>query len=100
MIEFIQWIYNFETWIILGIVFIILDVFLGYNFFVLPVGVAALVMAVLLYLQKEQTLGDFVLFETWHGIGMTFAALSVVSIGIIKFGFQRNKDDTPDINEY
>ena len=57
-----------QTWIILGILLIIADIFLGYDFFVLPIGVSAIIISSILYLQKGsfEEFGDFILFDTWQ----------------------------------
>ena len=53
-----------QTWIILGILLIIADIFLGYDFFVLPIGVSAIIISSILYLQKGsfEEFGDFILY--------------------------------------
>lgn len=99
-IDFIRWCFDPKAWVILGILLIIADVFLGYDFFVLPVGIAAFIIAILLYAQQEQYFGDMVILSDWHMIGMSFGALSVICIGIVKFAFQRKKEEETDINDY
>ncbi|MCB2101406.1 MAG: hypothetical protein KDE22_11080 [Rhodobacterales bacterium] len=94
------WLFEPKVWIILGIVLIIADVFLGYTFFVLPIGVAALLIAGLIFAQGKLWFGDTVIFETWHDVGLWFAVLSVVSIGLLKMLARRWIKDQPDINEY
>ena len=91
-----------QTWIILGILLIIADIFLGYDFFVLPVGVSALIISLILYLQKGsfEEMGDFVLFNTWHDVAYWFSGLSVVSIILMRLLFKLRKKDRIDINEY
>ena len=91
-----------QTWIILGILLIIADIFLGYDFFVLPVGVSALIISLILYLQKGafEELGDFILFNTWHDIAYWFSGLSLVSIILMRLLFKLKKKDRVDINEY
>ncbi len=91
-----------QTWIILGILLIIADIFLGYDFFVLPVGVSALIISLILYLQKDafEEFGDFILFNTWHDVAYWFSGLSVVSIILMRLLFKLRKKDRIDINEY
>ena len=97
---FEQWIFFPEIWLILGILLIAADVLIGTAFFALSIGVAALIIAALLFIQDESWLGTLVIFETWRGIGTWFAILSLASVGIIKVVFQRNEDDDSDINKY
>ena len=82
-----------QTWIILGILLIIADIFLGYDFFVLPVGVSALIISLILYLQTG-------LFNTWHDVAYWFSGLSLVSIILMRLLFKLRKKDRIDINEY
>ena len=91
-----------QTWIILGILLIIADIFLGYDFFVLPVGVSALIISLILYLQKDafEEFGDFILFNTWHDVAYWFSGLSLVSIILMRLLFKLRKKDRIDINEY
>ena len=91
-----------QTWIILGILLIISDIFLGYDFFVLPVGVSALIISLILYLQTGsfEELGDFILFNTWHDVAYWFSGLSLVSIILMRLLFKLRKKDRIDINEY
>ena len=91
-----------QTWIILGILLIIADIFLGYDFFVLPVGVSALIISLILYLQTDafEEFGDFILFNTWHDVAYWFSGLSLVSIILMRLLFKLRKKDRIDINEY
>ena len=91
-----------QTWIILGILLIIADIFLGYDFFVLPVGVSALIISLILYLQEGayEEFGDFILFNTWHDVAYWFSGLSLVSIILMRLLFKLRKKDRIDIDEY
>ena len=91
-----------QTWIILGILLIIADIFLGYDFFVLPIGVSALIISFMLYMQKGkyEELGDLILFNTWHDVAYWFSGLSLVSIILMRLLLRLRKKDRVDINEY
>lgn len=94
------WIFKPEAWIILGILLVMLDLMIGFEFFILPVGMAAIIVAGLIYAQANLWFGDAIIFSTWKGILIWFAILSVASVGIIKVFFQKSKNDQPDINQY
>ncbi len=94
------WLLLPEVWVIVAIVLVCADLVIGFHFFVLSVGVAAAVIAAFLFVQRDAWLGDFVLFETWRSVGTWFAVLSVASIFLIRWAFQRHRRATPDINEY
>ena len=91
-----------QTWIILGILLIIADIFLGYDFFVLPIGVSAIIISSILYLQKGsfEEFGDFILFDTWQDIAYWFSGFSIVSIILMRLILKLRKKDRIDINEY
>ena len=96
----VYWILLPEFWVITGILLIAVDFTIGADLFLLPIGLAALLIAALLYAQENLWFGDVILFGTWKQIIIWFSALSVISIGIIRFSFQRRRKDEPDINDY
>ena len=95
----VYWSLQPEFWLILALVLVGIDIVFGLQFFVLSIGVAALLLAGVLAAQQQQWFGDAVLIETWHGVGVWFAVLSVVSIFLIKL-LARQRRGQPDINEY
>ena len=97
--SFSVWVFRPEAWVILGILLILLDVILGLDV-ILPIGVAALILAGLIFAQQNMWIEEPLAINTWRGVLILFAALSIVSIGIIRFVFQRSRKSKPDINEY
>ena len=95
-----HWMFKAEIWLILGIILVIGDIFLGYTFFILPIGLAAFMISAMIFSQDQMWFGDFEFFETWRDIAMYFSGLSIVSIGILKYVFQRRLKADTDINEY
>lgn len=94
------WLFQPELWIIFGIVLIIVDIMVGFGLIILPVGVAALLVGVLLYGNSQQLFGDADLFPSWRIVLIWFAALSIVALGLIRLAFQRPKTNRDDINKY
>jgi membrane protein implicated in regulation of membrane protease activity len=94
------WLFKPEAWVILGIVLVTLDLMIGFAFFVLPVGIAAVILGAMIYAQANLWFGDVIIFETWKAILIWFAGLSLASIGIIKLFIRKPKDEEPDINQY
>lgn len=88
-----------EVWLILALVLVGADIVLGLEYFVLSIGVAALLLAGMLVAQQNLWFGDAVVFETWRSVGVWFAVLSVASIFLIKL-LARQRRGRPDINEY
>ena len=89
-----------QFWVALGLVLVLADIFLGFSLFVLPVGVAALIVAGIIFVQINAILGITQLYSDWQGLVYWFAGLSVVSVGLLRLIFQRPKKDLPDINQY
>jgi len=89
-----DWLTNAQLWVIFGIVLVIVEVLAG-GMFALPIGVSAMSMAALIY---ADGLGESRVLTSWEGILIIFAALTVVSTGILRILFQ--KKDEGDINKY
>ena len=91
---------NIHFWLILGLVLIILDIFIGFNFFVLPIGVASLLVSGMIQLQTAGLTGNWQFYADWQGVGYWFAGLSVASVGLLRLFFQRKRAAQQDINDY
>jgi len=92
-----SWAFSPAAWFTLAIALIIADLVIGMEFFVLSVGVAALLVSGIIWTQNQ---GVFELFENWRQVALCFGLLSLFSIALIKWAFQGSGDDHPDINEY
>jgi membrane protein implicated in regulation of membrane protease activity len=93
-------VFNAEIWLIVGLVLVLADIFLGFGLFVLPIGVAALIVAGMVTLQQNGVLGETTLYSNWRGVVYWFAGLSVSSVLLLRLVFQKPRQDKPDINEY
>lgn len=93
------WSFQPEIWVILAILLVGADILLGLQFFVLAIGVAALLLSGVLFAQQNLWFGDALVIETWRGVGVWFSALSLVSIFLIKLVLRWRRGQ-PDINEY
>ena len=93
------WSFQPEFWLILALVLVGVDIVFGLQYFVLSIGVAALLLAGVLFAQHNLWFGEAVAIETWRGVGVWFAVLSVASIFLIKFVLRQRRGQ-PDINEY
>ena len=91
------WAFSPGAWFTLAIVLIIADVLIGMEFFVLSVGVAALMISGLMWTQHQ---GVFEIFDNWRQVALCFGVFSLFSIAVIKSVFQESGEDNPDINEY
>lgn len=100
MSTLIYWILSPEFWLIVGILLIIVDFTVGAALFLLPIGLAAILIAGLLLSQERLWFGDVLFLETWRQIIIFFSVLSVAFVGVIRFLFQRARREQADINEY
>jgi|TARA_B100000809_G_scaffold203439_1_gene204486 membrane protein implicated in regulation of membrane protease activity len=94
-----------EFWIILGILLIILDISVGFQFFVLSIGLSSFIIAFLLYAQEKLWSSDFnisyIILSDWQDVLITLSILSILTVGIIKYVFQnRFGKSKKDINDY
>ena len=92
------WLFEPNFWVIIGTFLIVVDIFLA-SFFLLPIGVSALIMAALIFFDTSQFL-ELELFTTWRDILLCFAALSVISIFLIQFAIKFRRRREQDINQY
>ncbi|WP_323796140.1 hypothetical protein [Nisaea sp.] len=94
------WVFLPEAWVIFGILLIAAELFDG-NMIALPLGIAALAIALLVYGQSALWFNDTVLFETWRQVLMIYAGIAVIMVAIIRFVFQRRrKAEEEDVNDY
>jgi len=93
------WSFQPELWVILALVLVGADILFGLQYFVLSIGVAALLLAGVLIAQQNLWFGDAVVIETWRSVGVWFAVLSVASIFFIKLVLRQWRGQ-PDINKY
>ena len=94
-----------ELWVIIGILLIIIDITIGFEFFVLSIGLSSFIIAFLLFSQEKLWLIDFninyVILSDWKAVLITLSILSILTVGVIKYIFQnRFKKSKKDINDY
>jgi membrane protein implicated in regulation of membrane protease activity len=95
-----EWVLSAEFWVAVGLVLVLADIFLGFGLFVLPIGVAALIVAGMVAMQESGALGEMMVYGSWRGVVYWFAGLSVSSVLFLRLVFQKSKKVNPDINEY
>ena len=94
-----------EFWVIIGILLIIIDITIGFEFFVLSIGLSSFIIAFLLFSQEKLWLIDFnisyIILSDWKDVLITLSILSILTVGVIKYIFQnRFKKSKKDINDY
>jgi membrane protein implicated in regulation of membrane protease activity len=90
------WLLLPEVWLIAGLVLIVAELLLGSGYFLLALGVAALIFSGLVRLQEK---GLISLLADWMDIAVVYGLLTLVSIFILKF-FVQDKTKNEDINKY
>lgn len=89
---------RYETWMILGLALIALDMLLGLDFFVLAFGVGALLTGTLLFTQFAASLG---IADSWQGMITAFGLLSVLVLLPLRYWLNKTqKEGGKDINDY
>ena len=92
------WLFLVLFWIILGILFIALEILDGSLIFFLPIGFGSLLNALLLFLQEYEGFFDYEIISIWHHSLLSLAVFSlIVSCSLRYFNF---KIDSEDINKY
>lgn len=86
---------RYETWLILGLVLIVLDIALGLEFFALSFGIGGLVtgLGMLIFADAD-------LFKTWESAVTTFGIASVVILFPLRRWVLKTTKETDDINHY
>ena len=86
------------VWVIVGVVLCLAELLDG-NRVLLPLGVAAFLVAALLGLQDSVMLPDQVELSDWKRVLLAYAGLAVVSVVVLRKVF-RPKTDSKDVNDY
>jgi len=92
------WLFLIQFWIILGIIFIGLEIFDGSLIFFLPIGLGSLSNALVLYIQDFEFMFDYQLLLVWHHTFISLAIFSLIFSYSLRFlNFKKDKED---INKY
>lgn len=98
------WLYLPQTWIIIGILGILLELTDGSRIFFLPIGLAGLVVSAHVTLTFNNTIDSNLLPETWYWLAMEWMIIAAL-ISVLLVSFRRImpkavKEDDDDINRY
>ena len=95
------WTFLPQTWVIIGVILIIVEIFDG-NLIAFSFGVSALIVSILLWADEKYILGDFIIIESTRELLYAYGVISIFSILLIKFVFQpwKSKKSEKDINVY
>lgn len=98
------WLYLPQTWIIIGILGILLELTDGSRIFFLPIGLAGLVVSAHVKLTFDNAMDPDLLPETWYWLAMEWmiiaAAISVLLVSYRRMMPKPENTEDDDINSY
>ena len=98
-----EYLHVFQIWIIIGVVFIVLEIFDTSTVFFLPLGGSALLVALWLYLVEIQVIPITTLLKQWFWLLLIWAvigfAITLALTYLRKSGIIKTRDHR-DINHY
>lgn len=92
------WVLVPVVWLIGGLVLCLAELFDG-NGVLLPLGLAALLVAGYLQLQESALLPPEVVLTDWRHVLIAYAGMAVVGVVLLRRVF-RPKPDSKDVNDY
>ncbi len=92
------WLFLVQFWIILGIIFVTLEILDGSFIFFLPIGFGSFLNALLLFLQEYEGFFDYEIISIWHHSLVSLAVFSLIVSYCLRY--LNFKKDTEDINKY
>ena len=92
------WLLTPLVWLIGGVVLCFAELLDG-NRVLLPLGLAAFLVAGFLQLQERALLPEDVVLTDWRYVLLVYAGLALVSVVLLRWVF-RPKQDSKDINDY
>ena len=92
------WLFLPQVWVIIGLIFVGLEVTDGSAIFFLPMGISAALMATLIFLVDNSIVPLDYLPTTWYWLLACWAIVSVMSSLALSTRRKEKKDD--DINSY
>ena len=92
------WLFLIQFWVILGILFVGLEILDGSLIFFLPIGFGSFFNALLLFFQDYEGFFDYEIISVWYDSLISLAIFSLISSFSLRF-LNFKKDET-DINKY
>ena len=92
------WLFLLQFWIILGIIFVGLEILDGSLIFFLPIGFGSFSNSLLLYLQEFEFMSDYQIITVWHHTLISLAVFSLIFSYSLRF--LNFKKDVEDPNKY
>ena len=96
----LMFVFVFQTWIVIGIAFLILELFDGSTIFFLPLSLSSFVTSAYVFALENFFLPSILFLNQWYEILLFWALLGlVISFVLVKF-WKRSTFDENDINNY
>ena len=92
------WLFLLQFWIILGIIFVGLEILDGSLIFFLPIGLGSFSNSLLLYLQDFEFMFDYQIISVWHHTFISLAVFSLIFSYTLRY--LNLKKDNKDVNKY
>ena len=97
-------VYQAELWLIVGLLFILLELTDWSAIFWLPMGLAASFLALWVFLFNESVIPSSWLPSTWYMVFLIWGVLALICALALAYGkrvfFPKKASDTDDINQY
>ena len=94
------WLLQFEIWIIIGIIFILLELTDGSAIFFLPLGIGSLILSLYIYLCNIGIIYESLIIDIWYIALVSWAILSLITSLLISLLRKKYSKENPDINDY
>lgn len=92
MVELVQ---NPDAWLIMSVILVILEIFIGSLVFFLPLGISSLIVGLMLKIQQN---ADITLISEWSYSLVLWGIISIIISFVIQKFFK--SDNKKDVNNY
>lgn len=92
MVELVQ---NPDAWLIMSVILVILEIFIGSLVFFLPLGISSLIVGLILKIQQN---ADIILIDQWSYSLVLWGIISIIISFVIQKFFK--SDNKKDVNNY
>ena len=89
----------FQFWIILGVIFLVLELFDGSTIFFFPLSLSSFLVSGYIFISEKISISSSSILDTWYELVFLWAFLGVL-ISLILVKFWKKSSDDDDINKY
>ena len=99
MNELLFFLLLYKVWIGIGIILCILEIY-DNHFFFLPIGIAALLTSLSLFIDEKNIITESNLLSNWGIVLIYFGLLSIISVYVLRYIFHKKIEKNKDVNIY